>query len=113
MLKYVLIAMVIAGPAEAADITDKTPCSAVVAAYDSENVDRVRPFDQYIHNTLENIDYQHQPMILNRMSRDGRIDTDVMVVEICRTNQKHSIHQAAILVYDGIIRLGITIGAYK
>jgi len=113
MLKHALIAMVIAGPALAADVTDKTLCRDVVAAYDSENVARVRPFALYIHNKLENIDYQHQPMMLTKMSNEGREYTDVAVVEMCRSDQKLSINQAAISVYGALRSLGITIGAYK
>jgi len=121
MTGAVLVASVLssnlASQARAAEITDKAPCSEMVAASDANNPVRFRPFILYIMNSMEVMDSRHteagEPGIMAQLSDEGRLNMAAAASVRCRNYPKMTIYNATAAVYRGIRDMQIQFGAAK
>ena len=101
----------------AAEITDKTSCAELVAAFDAKNMPQVRAFSDYILNTMDRLDAQHtqagEPGIMSQLSDDGRLRMVPLASVSCRDHPKMTVYNSAAFVYAGIRAMELQLGTAK
>jgi len=116
-LTFAVVAWLISPLARAQVVDDKTLCAASVAAMDSEQPDRVRPFLIYILDTMETMDGNHirrgEPGITAEMSDGGRLYMAGGVSVNCRNYPKMTVYNSVEFIYRSFRDLGTTFGTAK
>jgi hypothetical protein len=104
-------------PAHAGEITDKTPCGALVEVMDSENLERIRQYGYYIFNVMDKMDIGHvqrgEPGIMSQMSEAGKGQLFGATSVQCRNYPKMTVYNSAALVYRGTRDIEIQFGMAK
>jgi NADP-dependent 3-hydroxy acid dehydrogenase YdfG len=112
-----LLTLVNLPSARTAEITDRTPCTALIAAMDSENRANIRTFMLYVLNTMDDLDIQHtqagEPGIMSQLSDEGRLNMSAMTSVNCRNHVKMTVYNSAALVYRGIRDMQLQLGTAK
>jgi hypothetical protein len=105
------------GQAAAADITDKTTCAAMVAAFDSKDPARVLPFGEYVLSAMDDVDTKHvrrgEPGIMARLSNNGRNNMVAIASVNCRDHPTTTIYNSAVFVYTSMRAMQLQIGTAK
>jgi hypothetical protein len=104
-------------PVHAAEITDITPCSALVEVMDSENLERIRQYGYYIFNVMDTMDIDHvqrgEPGIMSQMSDAGKTNLFAATSVQCRNHPNMTVYNSAALVYRGTRDIEIQFGKVK
>jgi hypothetical protein len=105
------------GQAAAMDLTDKTPCAAMVKAFDSNDPARVVSFATYALNKMDELDSNHtrrgEPGIMAQLSDDGRSSMVAITSVNCRKYPKMTIYNSAAFVYTGMREMQMQLGTAK
>jgi hypothetical protein len=92
--------------AQATEITDKTRCAEMEAAFQMKNLPRIRDFGTYVLNTMDQTDLRHtragEPGIMAQLSDSGRANMAVLTSVNCEQNPKMTVYNSAAFVYGGI-----------
>jgi hypothetical protein len=103
--------------AHAAEITDKTPCSALVEVMDSENLERIRQYGYYIFSVMDTMDINHtqrgEPGIMAQLSDSGKTNLFAATSVQCRNHPSMTVYNSAALVYRGTRDMEIQFGTAK
>jgi hypothetical protein len=106
-----------ATPADADEITDRTPCSVAVRAFDNKEMDMVRETGLFILNTMQDLDDRHadagEPGIMAQMIDHARGNAVAAAVGFCRQHPKATIYSQAADAYDGLRSISIELGVAK
>ena len=98
----------------AAEITDRTPCSVAVKAWDSRDMDAVHEIGQFIENTMQDLDFNHtdngEPGIMAGMNDHGKATAVASAVGFCRQHPRATIYNEAASAYDGLREIDLQLG---
>lgn len=101
----------------AAEITDRTPCSVAIKAWNDKDIDAVRDVGLFIENTMQDLDFKHtdygEPGIMAGMTDRGRASAVVAAVGFCRQHPKATIYNEASSAYQGLREIEMQFGTAK
>jgi hypothetical protein len=108
---------VLGSVALAAEITERTPCSVAIKAWNDKDIDAVRDVGLFIENTMQDLDFKHtdngEPGIMAGMTDQGRASAVVAAVGFCRQHPKATIYNEAASAYQGLREIGMQFGTAK
>jgi hypothetical protein len=101
----------------AAEVTDRTPCSVAVKAWDSKDMDEVQAVGLFIENTMQDLDFKHtdngEPGIMSGMTDQGRSNAVGAAVGFCRQHPRATIYNEAASAYQGLREIEMQFGTAK
>jgi hypothetical protein len=112
-----VLALMAGTAAHAEEITDKTRCTAMIAALNTDQRAKIRPYVLYVLNAMEAMDSDNtqrgDPGIMAAMSDKGRINMAVGADLVCRAHPQMTVWNAAAEMYRGMRDMEIAFGAAK
>ena len=116
-LAAALASALMSSSAWALDLSDQTPCSAVVSALDTSNKSDIHDFVVYVDNQMDALDTAHtsqgEPGIMAQLSDKGRTQLDIVVAKECRDHPLETVYNAAAKIYVGTRDLETMFGTAK
>jgi len=116
-LAVAITVALVSAPVHAQDVDGTTPCAASVAAMDSGEYERIRPFLIYIIDTMETMDGNHirrgEPGIMGRMSDGDRRYMAAGVSVNCRNYPKMAVYDSVEFIYRSFRDLRTMFGTVK
>ncbi len=101
----------------AAEITERTPCSVAIKAWDDRDIDLVRDVGLFIENTMQDLDSNHtdngEPGIMAGMTDHGLASAVAAAVGFCRQHPKATIYNEAASAYQGLRAIEMQFGTAK
>ena len=101
----------------AADITERTPCSIAIKAWDNKDRDTVREVGLFVENTMQDLDSNHtdngEPGIMADMTDHGRASAIAAAMGFCRQHPKATIYNEAASAYQGLREMERQLGTAK
>jgi hypothetical protein len=101
----------------AAEVTDRTPCSVAVKAFDDKDMEAVREVGLFIENTMQDLDFKHtdngEPGIMAGMTDHSRSNAVGAAVGFCRQHPRATIYNEAASAYDGLRDIEMQFGVAK
>jgi hypothetical protein len=103
--------------AEAAEVTDRTPCSVAVKAFDAKDLSAIHDVGLFIENTMQDLDFNHtdngEAGIMAGMNDHGKATAVAATVGFCRQHPRATIYNEAASAYDGLRDLELQLGGAK
>jgi hypothetical protein len=103
--------------AKAAEVTDRTPCSVAVKAFDAKDLSAIHDVGLFIENTMQDLDFNHtdngEPGIMAGMNDHGRSTAVAAAVGFCRQHPRATIYNEAASAYDGLRDIEMQFGGAK
>jgi hypothetical protein len=108
---------VLASAALASEVTEQTPCSVAIKAWDGKDIDAVRNIGLFVENTMQDLDFKHtdngEPGIMAGMTDHVRATAVATAVGFCRQHPRATIYNEAASAYQGLRDIEVQFGLAK